>query len=395
MRDPIRLPFYLLASFGGLLAFIYACYFQPYSFGIGLIPQNELYVTSAGGDFRNFWAMGKLVVEGRPEAAYNAREVHKAARFDELNIKVRENGCFYPPILLPLLEPFGHFAFDEAYRLYIQASLAVLGLGMLLAFWRYPYAFALMFGFGAFWKALGYGQNSIILCGLYLMVLALLPRFEKWGGMALGLAAFKPHIGILAPLVLFWRGQWGAFFVAALVVLALMGGTTLLYGNTIWLSWIQALAIPAYRLMELNTAQLEKMAALFPNLLSVGTPFWLAAAAQGVTALMAVNMCWRICRRALDPQLPVAAMLTAALLISPHIYSYDLLLWFIPIMVLVRRAQKNGWEWGDVEAVLPAYLLPFFLDEINHFTMLPAAPVCGLLLLARLRHHSRMDHELA
>jgi hypothetical protein len=52
-----------------------------------------------------------------------------------------------------------------------------------------------------------------------------------------------------------------------------MGGTTLLYGNAIWLSCIQALAIPAYRLMELNTAQLEKMAALFP-VLETGRHFY-------------------------------------------------------------------------------------------------------------------------
>lgn len=395
MRAPIRLPIYFLASLAGLLALFYANSFEPYSFGVELIPQKELYVTPAGGDFRNFWGMGKLIVEGHPDEAYDAAKVHQAARFNELNIKVRHNGCFYPPIFLPLIEPFGHFDFDEAFRIYILISFAVLGLGVVMAFRRQPYAFALLLGFGGFWKALGYGQNSIILCGLYLIVMALLPRFEKWGGLALGLAAFKPHIGILAPLVLLWRGQRAAFVVAALVVLAMAGGTTLLYGSQIWMTWFHAITIPAQRLMELTPPQLDKMAALFPNLLRSGAPFWLAALAQGVTALMAVNMCWRICRRALDPQLPVAAMVTAALLISPHIYSYDLLLLFIPIMVIVRRAQQNGWELGDVEAVLPVYLLPFFLDEVNQYTMLPVAPIFGLLLLSRLRHHSRKDHELA
>lgn len=395
MRMPLRIPSYLLASLAGLLALFYASSFDLHTLGVELIPQKQLYVTSAGGDFRDFWAMGKLAAQGHPEEAYNGVKLHETARFAEMDIPVRKTGCLYPPLLLPLLEPFGQFEFDEAYQIYILISLTMLGAGVLMAFWKQPYALALLLGYGGLWKALAYGQNAIILCGLYLIVMALLPRFEKWGGLALGLAVFKPHIGILAPLVLFWRGQWGAFMTAALVVLLMLAGTTYLYGVSIWWAWYEALVLPVNRFFELNPLQLAKMAALFPNLLNAGAPSWLAALAQGVTALMAINMCWRICRRALDPQLPVAAMITAALLISPHVYAYDLLLLFIPLMVIIRRAQLYGWQWGDVEVVLPVYLLPFFLDEINLYTLLPVAPVLGLLLLSRLRHHSRMDHELA
>ncbi len=391
MRQPLVFPPLLFVLIGLFGCFIYSTQWSKWVLRFDLVPQQAYLNDIAGGDFRLFWAQGELAGLGRPQDAYNATAIMNAAMVENLSGIIDVRPSFYPPHFILMMEPFGHLSYPKAWHLYNWSSVLLLAFVTVYAFTGSYYALPLLLGFGGLWCALSFGQNSIFLTTLYLALAAWGARHERIGGVLLAIASFKPHLGILAPLMLLWRTQYTTVVWAMLSLAVLVGITATRYDPEIWLRYYEVLRDPVDRLIGFNNVQSKHMISLYATLRSYGLEPIYALAAQGVLALVAVQMLWRICRRALDPMLPTAALVTATLLAVPHAYSYDLMLLFIPIMVLVKRAQSFGWKWADFEAVVPAYVLPFAVAPLNQYG-LPVAPVVLLLLLYRLKQHSRKDH---
>lgn len=392
MRKPFVIPQLWLVLFGLLAAAVYVGDRSTIVPRLSLMHASDVSSTTTGGDFRLFWAQGYLAASGKPLAVYSAADIAAVGPVASLRGKIDIRPSFYPPNFVLLMEALGRLDFARAWHLYSWGSVLLLAFVTVLAFRREYYALPLLAGFGGLWCALSFGQNSIVLATLYLGVAAWSVRHEMAGGLLLALASFKPHLGILAPLMLLWRGQYATIMWAILGSAALAGLTVFYYSPQMWLAYFDVLRAPAERLLDFSNVQGSNMISLYATLRQHGLEPVYALAAQGVLALAAVQMLWRICRRALDPMLPVAALVTATLLVMPHAYSYDLVLLFIPIMVIVKRAQALGWCWADAEALLPAYAIPYYAGQLNQSLMLPVVPAILLLLLYRLKQHSRMDH---
>lgn len=392
MRKPVIIPQFYLALFGLFACLLYTPQWPVYALSFRLMTTEEVRTTIGGGDFRLFWAQGRLASEGRAADAYEASELLPVAIMEGLQGKVDMRPSFYPPHFILMMEGLGALDYPRAWHLYNWGSVLLLAFVTVFAFRREYYALPLLAGFGGLWCALSFGQNSMLLTALYLGVAAWGARHEKAGGLLLALASFKPHLGVLAPLMLLWRRQYMTILWAMLGVAALGAVTALHYGPQLWTIYAAALYAPVERLVDFNNVQGSNMISLYATLRQHGLEPAHALAGQAVLALVAVQMLWRICRRALDPMLPVAALVTATLLVVPHAYSYDLMLLFIPIMVIARRAQAFGWHLGDIEVLLPAYAMPYYVSQLNQGLLLPVVPFVLLLLLYRLKQHSRMDH---
>lgn len=345
-----------------------------------------------GGDYRLFWAQGNLAAQGDPLGGYDANVINNTPAVRHLRDTIDVRPSFYPPHFVMLMQPLGYLDYPQAWHIYNWGSVLLLAFVTVFAFRREYYALPLLGGFSGLWCALSFGQNSIILTALYMALAAWGARHERLGGLLLSIASFKPHLGLLVPLMLLWRQHYRTFVWAVLGVAALVAATLALYGEAIWLRYWEVLQEPMNRLVDFRHVQGQYMISLYSILRTHQVPPVYALLVQVALALVAVQMLWRICRRALDPMLPVAALVTATLLAIPHAYSYDMILLFIPVMVIVRRAQRYGWHWADVEALLPVYIIPYYVGAINSATQLPLAPLALLLLLYRLKQHSRMDH---
>ncbi len=392
MRAPVIIPPLFLALIGIFACFIYTTQWPQWALRFEVMQQNDFVHGLGGGDYRLFWAQGNLAAQGKPLGGYDADVIISTAMTQHLKGVIDVRPSFYPPHFIMFMEPLGHLDYPHAWHFYNWGSVLLLAFITLFAFRREYYALPLLGGFSGLWCALSFGQNSIVLTALYLALAAWGARHERIGGLLLAIASFKPHLGVLAPLMLLWRQQYRTFVWAVLGVAALVAATVALYGEAIWIRYWEVLQEPMNRLVDFRHVQGQHMISLYSSLRAHELPPVYALAAQAALALVAVQMLWRICRRALDPMLPVAGLVTATLIAIPHAYSYDMILLFIPIMVIVRRAQSHGWQWADAEALLPVYILPYYVGAINNAVQLPLVPLALLFLLYRLKQHSRMDH---
>lgn len=392
MQRPVILPQLYLVLAGIFAFFIYTTQWPVHALQLHLMTDKGYIGDIGGGDFRLYWAQGQLAAQGKPLGAYDAPTLIHAAIMESLKGTVDVRPSFYPPVFVLLLEPLGRLSYPEAWHVYNWGSVLLLAFVTVFAFRREYYALPLLFGFGGLVSSLSFGQNSILLTTLYLFVAAFGIRHERLAGLALSVASFKPHLGVLVPLMLLWRIQYRTFMWAFTGLAALVAFTALRYSPEMWQRYLEVLHEPAERLINFDNTQGQYMISLYAFLRLKAIAPVPALAAQAAIALLAVFMLWQVCRRALDPMLPTAALVTATLLVMPHAYSYDMLLLFIPIMVIVRRAQHTGWQLADVEALLPVYVLPYYIDRLNLMLPVPLAPLAMLLLLRRLVQHSRMDH---
>lgn len=380
------LPPFLLVLVGLGAALLFGFYgggfdtFRP-------ITPSEITTTLRGGDFRIFWSTGYFVAQGDLARAHDDASLKALPPLQ--HVGVGGNLALYPPSWLLLVEQLGALDFPMAWALYLWGSVALFLLGVGLAFRGTPYAVPLALGFGGFWLALDFGQNTLGLAGLYLLTLAALPKRELAGGVCLGLATVKPHLGVLIPLFLLLRRHVGAIFWALVVLGGLIALAAHRYGPDVWTDYVESLRKPVNRLLAFETVRPEAMISTYAGLRLAGLTATHALIGQGLVALLALKMMVSVCRRSYDPHLPFAATITATLLVLPHAYGYDLVLLVIPILVLIARAQKRGWRLEDWEALLPAYLAPFFVVALNLAVRAPVFPLILLLLLHRLRYHSR------
>lgn len=362
---------------------------------LALQPMSAAQVTETlvGGDFRLFWAQGRLASQGQAEQAYLAEAIAAQAPVGAMREHITVRPSLYPPFTLLLLEPLGRLDFPKAWLVYSWGSLLALALVVLLIVPRQTWLIVLALGFGPVWVALGFGQNTLYLTALYLLLMSLSARHAIPAGMALGLAAFKPHLGVLAPLMLLLRRQFAVFAVATLTLIALIALSWLRYGEIAWLAYRDVFMAPIDRLAAFDNVSGSQMVSLYAGLRQLGLDFLPAATGQGLLAFVALVCLWRLCRKAHEAWLPVAALATAALLVMPHLYSYDLVLMLVPLLALVRWCQRYGWSTADICIFIAAYAVPGFASALHYQLNVPVMPALLLILLVRLVMLSEQHEE--
>jgi hypothetical protein len=364
---------------------------------LSLQPMSEAQVTDSliGGDFRLFWAQGYLASRGQAEQVYTPQAIAAQAPVAVFEGKAEVRASLYPPVTLLLLEPFGRIDFTQAWRLFSWGSLILLTLAVLLILPRAPWGLALVVGFGPVRLALEFGQNSLVLTALYLLFMASAARHMLPAGLALGLACFKPHLGVLAPVVLLLRRQFGVFLIAALVVAALIALSWQRYGEVTWLAYQQSFMAPIERLSGFEHISSTHMVSMYAGLRSLGLLFLPAMIGHGALALAGLICLWCVCRKTTDLWLPGAALVTAGLLVTPHLYSYDLVLLLVPLLALARYCQRHAWQTADIVIFGLLYIVPGFPALVQQQLQLPVLPVLVLALLVRLAilSEKQIEHE--
>ena len=396
MSRPLTLPALALALPALLAALFFASQQPEHNLSWRVMDERQMQQTQLGGDFRLFWAQAHLAAQGEAARAYEAQAIATQAPVAALGDAVTVRPSFYPPYYMLLLEPLGHLSFGWAWLVYSWGALLLLALSVVLAFPRRLEMLVLAFGFGGVWMTLSYGQNTLWLTSLYLLFTAFGARHAAVGGAALGLASFKPHLGILAPLVLLLRRQWALLVMAGLVVGALVAASWWRYGESSWLAYRDVMMAPVQRLGEFNNVSAHHLVSLYAGLRALGADMQVAVVGHGMAAVLALGCLWMICRATTDRLLPGAALVTAGLIITPHVYAYDLALLLVPLLVLVQRCQSRGWGVADICIIVPVYIVPFFITPLQHQLRAPLMPFMLLALLILLTQHAlhdRTHHE--
>ena len=274
-------------------------------------------------DFVNVWASGRQALDGNPVAAYDMG-AHKEAEVAAIGHPFAgQYPWIYPPVFFFAAAALAFLPFKAAYAawmaltfpVYVATMRAIVGerAGVLLAC-AYP---GVLSNFVV-------GQNGFLTAALIGGSLVLMERKPVLGGCLLGLLSFKPHLGILFPLVLIAGGQWRALAAAAVTTALLTVASGYVFGIETWHAFLQSLPAASDATLMQGRADWAKLQSVFALARVLGGSAALAWSLQiALSGVVAILLClaWRSSRMPFE--LKAAALATGALLVTPYLFLYD------------------------------------------------------------------------
>ncbi len=286
-----------------------------------------------GSDFVSFWAASSLTLAGAPASVYDL-ERHKAAEAEAIgHADIPYYAFFYPPVFLLIAAPLALIPYGWSLAIWLAATGAAYAatarrlLGV--REWLWP-----TLGFPAALVNVMHGQNAFLTTALCGGGMLLLDRRPVLAGALLGVMAYKPQLGCLVPLALLVSGRWTALAAAAATAILPRGGVSRAVRQRD-LCGVLCDDRPRAPYAGGRAGRLEQDAEPLrryapPRLLRSASPMrrrpcWPLAAAG------AVVVAWR--GRA-GTAAKGAVLAAAALLFSPFLLDYDLVLLAIPLAFL-------------------------------------------------------------
>lgn len=336
-----------------------------------------------GTDFSNFWSASKLALMGEPAAVYDMARQY-AVQKQEFGPQTGFYPFFYPPIYLLICYPLAALPYLTALAIWIAitgyAYLAVvrrIGDGVV--------GLVPILAFPAVFVTVGHGQNALLTTAILGAAALSLDRRPVVAGMLLGLLAFKPHLAVVAPLMLLAAGRWRAFAASALTACALALLSLGIFGLDAWKAFI-ASAPAAKAVLDDKMMAAEKLQSIFGAVRVLGGGAALAYVAQAAVALPLLGALLVVARRSLSGVAIGALVATAAALTSPYFLDYDLALLAIPLAWATAQGVKNGFLPWEKSILVLAFALPAFSRVLAFAIGVPLAPLAiGLLFWIVMR----------
>jgi arabinofuranan 3-O-arabinosyltransferase len=372
--------------FGFALAFAYAVYLVS-----SFIQGSWLIAADGAGlpaDFVNVWAAGHLAITGHAASAYDG-PTHKAIEVSAVGHPFDGYyGWHYPPTFLFVAMPLSLLPYAVAcvvwtfgtFPAYLIAIRRIIGarIGYLLAA-----------AFPAVLANFIVGQNGFLSAALIGGTLLLLDRRPVAAGVLLGLLTYKPHLGLLFPIALIASGRWRVFVTAAIVATAIAGASWLAFGCAAWQAFVAGIGHASQAFLSQDHADWAKLQTVFGLARTLGGSEALAWTLQGGLALIAATLIAALWHSHRTDEVKAAALATAALLATPYLYTYDLVVLAVPLAFLFRLGLAQGFlpyeDIGIGLACLLVLIFPFVKAPIGFFALLAVA---GLIARRAMRDES-------
>jgi hypothetical protein len=228
------------------------------------------------------------------------------------------------------------------------------------------------------------GQNGFMTTALLGGALGVMQRRPVLAGVFLGLLTYKPQFGILFPLVLVASGRWRMFWTAAAVGSALAAASWFTFGTATWRAFFDSIPLTALAVFSDGQAGLWKLQSVFGLVRALGGSEALAYGLHGaLTAAIALALCilWRSETRF---ELKAAALATGALLVTPYLYIYDLVVLAVPMAFLIRLGFAEGFRLYETVGLAAAASLLLAYPMVPARTGLIATLIVAVLIAKRI-----------
>lgn len=216
-------------------------------------------------------------------------------------------------------------------------------------------------------EVLGSGQDSAFVLAVWLLGIRLFSRgLHGWAGAVLGLGFFKPQLVLVVPLMLLAIRSYKALTAFTAMVSAVAVTSLALVGAEGIRQWSAALASPLY-MTEVQEGQTWKMTGVPSLLQSLLPEDWGQAAAPMLTLVSlpvgAAVLLTVLVRqgRSVDATAVLIATLATSLTFSPHLVTYDAVL-FIPVVVFLLDRRPGP---GLRVAVVSAFVLMWLVAPLH------------------------------
>jgi arabinofuranan 3-O-arabinosyltransferase len=312
-------------------------------------------------DFVNVWSAGRLVLDGHPALAYDW-DVQKQVQVAVLGQSYEGNFAWhYPPPFLFVAALLARFPYGVAYFGWAAVSL-VPYLAVVRAIVGRSFGLLLAAGFPVVFTNALVGQNGFLTASLIGGTLYLMPTRPVLSGICLGLLSYKPQYGLLFPLVLIAASQWRVFFTAGIVAVLIALLSWLAFGSESWQAFFHWMPMFSQAFLTEGRAPWGKMQSIFALVRYFGGTEQLAWIFQwimsGAVAVLLALM-WR--SRSVSYPLKAASLAAGALLITPYLFLYDLMVLAIAVAFLVRVGLDQGFVRHELPALgLVAVLLMIY-----------------------------------
>jgi len=368
--------------------------------GIQALPQaGRLY------DFRAFYGAGWLLLH-HPTQLFDL-SIQTAVQNIIVCPMYRGVPFYHPAYEALLYAPFTLLSYRYAYIAFALFNLLLLALCYRLApltadprIARIPRSLFLFLCFPAF-MGIAEGQDSIVFLFLAcLLWRALAAGRDRTAGILLALGLFKLQIALAllfflalympAPrrmrLLLAWLPSTAAVALTCLLITGPQGTMT-------WLRLLASSSVASHEshLAQAVTAVYPKAMPTLNGLLYVCgarfLPTRLSFALVVFFSILVLIATLYVLRKTRSTAVAFCAALSAALLLSPHLYLYDYVLLLFPVLLLTQRRQPllSALAYG-----LPFIL--FFVSGLDWFAFMAVVPALFLLsLLSAERSFVRLD----
>lgn len=287
-------------------------------------------------DFVHFYTLGDAVRERDVRVLYDAAGLHeRQVRLipesqDEVFLQPA-----YPPQTALVFAPLSRMPFMVAGWVWALASLATY-CGAALICTRPKRTLGqslrvcvLALAFPPVWFLFAGGQSTAIPIVAFLLAWWRLSQGRRFlAGLCGGLVLMKPQLALGASAILLLCGEWRILAGGAVSATGQAVAVAALWGWDAWRFYLETVlprmmtALPVIEPMPYHAHSLAAMTRQLPSPLNTGA--W----ACGFAAVVVLGaMVWR---RVTEPGVRVATLVVASVLVSPHVYIYDLSLLVLP-----------------------------------------------------------------
>ncbi|MEL7031541.1 MAG: glycosyltransferase family 87 protein [Pseudomonadota bacterium] len=360
-----------------------------FSIGIGTSMLFGMIVTSHGGldllgrplgtDFSNVYSAGHMVLNDQAAAAYTPGDQHRVQKEIFNHPDVPFYGWHYPPFFLIIAAGLAVLPYTLSWLTWMAATLPVyLYTAKRIINHRFGVLAAL--GFPAISVNLLHGQNGFLSAALIAGALLSLRSKPIIAGLLIGLLAYKPQFGILFPIVLLAGGYYRTFATATLTLFCMCALASAVFGMEIWHAFLESRHFSRTVILEAGSTGWFKIQTLFSVIRMWGGSVLFAYIAQSVLALFVLAATIWIWRRAVDYDLKAASLITGALLMTPYMFDYDMVVMAPALLFLVRYSLSTGWVSYERSALALIWLSPLFARPAGLFLGLPIGVIAILSL---------------
>jgi Glycosyltransferase family 87 len=350
-----------------------------------------------GADFVQFYTLGHLAGAHRIAPMYDPALYHRA-QVDLIPESRRE---IYPPVYPPqtavMFAPVSGLSYQRA--LLIWCLLTIGGYALIVwSAWKpvadllpdRTFVIAAAAAFPPFWSLILHGQVTLIVLAAFWAGWLALERQRPWlAGLAFGLLAIKPQLGIPLAVVVLVCGEWAMLAGAVSSVMAQAAAVWLMLGPDAFSAFADVIpTMMTYAdLLEAKpflSHSLRAVTRLAPNW--IGVPIWAIVSA---IVLWYTVRAWKS-RAPLRVRLGVVVLASA--LVNPHMIVYDLTVLALPLVWFGAYMQEPARRNAG-----PYWMLVYWLFVT---TFMPTAAAIGVqisvfVMAALLMVVSRAVHAAA
>ena len=343
-----------------------------------------------GTDFSNVWSAGSLVLKGTPEGAYDL-DVHYAAQKAAFGGRdVPYYAWHYPPPFLGVAALLALMPYGLSLFVWIAATLP-LYLAPIRAILAGKEALLVALAFPALFINIGHGHNGFVTAGLLGGGLVLLQRRPWLAGVLFGCLSYKPHFGLLIPLVLLATGRFQTFASAAATTAALALLSLMAFGPETWMAFADSLAYTRGTILETGVTGWHKIQSLFSATRMWGGSIPAAYTAQLLLAIgIAASLVW-LWRSKAAFALKAAALVTASLLITPYMLDYDMVVLAPALAWYTAHGLAHGFRDYEKSALAFVWLAPLITRTFAAVSGLPLGLIAMVILYALILRRASLD----